>query len=62
MSVTNSAFVCPICNRESEWPSEVVLRAHYGSVYDGNEYTLTLCDDCIDTLIESWTEDLKQEN
>lgn len=43
--------VCDLCGREVLCQSMVVLQANFGSPYDGESYTLDVCGDCMDGLI-----------
>jgi len=46
--VSNRDFICPLCHEHDYTPSEIVLHANYGSIYDGEHIAIQLCGDCFD--------------
>lgn len=52
----NNSFICHLCHGSDYVPSEIILRANYGSIYDGERMTIKLCGDCFDKIHEAITE------
>ena len=52
MEQSNHSFIfnCELCGQEERFKSEITLRANFGSVYDGEILTLSVCGDCIDKI------------
>ena len=49
-------FTCSQCGKRDIFQSQLTITAGYGSKYDGEQYTLFLCGDCVDWIIDSMKE------
>lgn len=54
MEQPNTDFICKckLCGKVDLVLSELILKANYGSSYDGEVLTLDICGDCADRLFE----------
>ena len=50
----NEDFICKckLCGKTDLVMSELILKANYGSSYDGEVLQVDLCGDCIDRVFE----------
>lgn len=51
----NDGFICPFCHEHDYAPSEIILQANYGSIYDGERVVIQLCGECFDKFWEQAT-------
>ena len=52
----NHSFIhnkCDCCGRNDYVMSEVILKANYGSSYDGEKKKINLCGKCFESVYES---------
>lgn len=49
----NNDFICDCCGQPEMCLSTITLTANYGSMYDGEKYTLYLCPSCFDSFCQT---------
>lgn len=53
MQKQNRDFICPVCGKHDLVPSEVMLKARYGSNHDGEQEVIQICGACIDGFFDA---------
>ena len=44
-------YICEVCSRKMLVSSQIKLSAGYGSIYDGESISLSVCPACFDAVI-----------